>query len=80
MRLMAARYLCKYKYTYTGTRLVQEKYLQETVLQVRVPVHVHGHVHGHIQVRVHVYTLNTEKVPTKDRLQVQIERINKMPR
>ena len=64
MKLMATRYGCKYKYTYTGTRLVQEKYLQETVLQVRVPVHVHGHVHGHIQVRVHVYTLNTEKVPT----------------
>ena len=54
VRLMAARYVCKYKYTYTGTRLVQEKYLQETVLQVRVPVHVHGYVHGHIQVRVQV--------------------------
>ena len=76
MRLMAARYVCKYKYTYTGTRLVQGKYLQETVLQVRVPVHVHGH----IQVRVHVYTLNTEKVPTKDRLQVQIKSINKTAR
>ena len=33
----------------------------------------------HIQVRVHVYILNTEEVPTKDKLQVQIKRINKMP-
>ena len=28
------------------------------------PILVPVHVHGHKQVRVHVYTLNTEKVPT----------------
>ena len=28
-----------------GYTLVQGKYLQEKILQVRVPVHVHGHVY-----------------------------------
>ena len=40
------RYVCTYKYTYTGTQEVQGKYLQKTVLRIRV--HVHGHVHGHV--------------------------------
>ena len=52
---LTCKYGCKYRNTHKDTRGVQGKYLQQTILQVRVQVH------GLVQVRVQVYFFNCRK-------------------